>query len=79
MHRRLSSHGVQEAHRWSRGLNEEGFRVVAVASQDDPADRTTYSVADERDLDAAGFMAFLDPPKATARQAIAALHAHGVE
>ncbi len=61
-----------------RSLNEEGFRVVAVASKTLPPQEATYSVGDERDLVLAGFMAFLDPPKASAGQAIGALQRHGV-
>ena len=42
-----------------------------------PEDRT-YTVDDEKDFVLAGYVAFLDPPKDTARQAIAALREHGV-
>jgi Mg2+-importing ATPase len=74
----LSSERQQDALALVRGLNEEGFRVVAVASKTLPPQAVTYSVSDERDLVLAGFMAFLDPPKASAWQAIAALQGHGV-
>ena len=74
----LSSARRQAALSLVRGLNEEGFRVVAVASKTLPPQEATYSVGDERDLVLAGFMAFFDPPKASASQAIAALHGHGV-
>ena len=62
-----------------RALNEDGFRVVAVAHKTVPVSKDIYSVADEHDLVLAGFIGFLDPPKETAREAIAALHAHGVD
>jgi Mg2+-importing ATPase len=62
-----------------REMNEDGFRVVAVAHKTVPVSKDLYSVADEHDLVLAGFVAFLDPPKETAREAIAALHAHGVD
>ena len=62
-----------------RALNEDGFRVVAVAHKTVPVSKDIYSVADEQDLVLAGFIGFLDPPKETAREAIAALHAHGVD
>jgi Mg2+-importing ATPase len=42
-----------------------------------PEDRT-YSVDDEKELVLSGYVAFLDPPKETAREAIAALREHGV-
>ena len=59
-------------------LNEDGMRVVAVAVKEMPPDKRNYGVADERDLDLIGYIAFLDPPKESAEQAIKALHRHGV-
>jgi Mg2+-importing ATPase len=61
-----------------RELNEDGFRVVAVAHKTVPMSKDLYTVADEHDLVLAGFIGFLDPPKESAREAIAALHEHGV-
>ena len=61
-----------------RALNEDGFRVVAVAHKTVPNSTDVFSVSDERDLVLAGFIGFLDPPKESAREAIAALHEHGV-
>ena len=60
-------------------LNEDGFRVVAVAHKDMPPAQTVYSVKDECNLTLVSFIAFLDPPKESARQAIAALHKYGVQ
>ena len=74
----LSAERQRDALTLVRGLNEEGFRVVAVASKTLPPQDETYSVNDERDLVLAGFMAFLDPPKTSASQAVAALQGHGV-
>jgi Mg2+-importing ATPase len=63
----------------AQSLNENGLRVVAVAYRRVPhASSYTYSVEDEHDLVLIGLMAFLDPPKASAAEAVAALHAHGV-
>ncbi|MDT7953517.1 MAG: magnesium-translocating P-type ATPase [Acetobacteraceae bacterium] len=64
----------------ARGLNEDGFRVVLVATRDiDAADtKEAYSIADEAGLTLHGFLAFLDPPKDSAAVAIAALRHHGV-
>ncbi|WP_298013593.1 magnesium-translocating P-type ATPase [uncultured Castellaniella sp.] len=59
-------------------LNEDGLRVVAVASRALPAARQAYGVADERALVLAGTIAFLDPPKESTREALTALAAHGV-
>ncbi len=58
-------------------LSADGFRVLAVAYRDFDA-RPAYSKDDERDLTLRGYVAFLDPPKDTARAAIAALRAGGV-
>ncbi|GCD95861.1 magnesium-translocating P-type ATPase [Embleya hyalina] len=58
--------------------NREGLRVLAVATRSVPAARAGYGVADESELTLVGFVAFLDPPKASASAAISALHENGV-
>jgi len=63
----------------ARDLNEDGFRVIAVAHKDMPAEQTVYGVADERELTLIGFIAFLDPPKESAAPALAALESHGIK
>jgi len=63
----------------TRGLNEDGLRVLVVAIKRQPPAGRAYGVADESDLVAVGCLAFLDPPKDSAATAIAALHHHGVE
>ena len=60
-------------------LNSDGFRVVAVAYKEMDPTKTTYSIADEADLTLLGYIAFLDPPKESAREAIAALARKGVQ
>ena len=62
----------------TRRLNEDGMRVLAIAHKFLPAETQSYGVADETDMILAGYIAFLDPPKDTAREAIAALAKHGV-
>jgi len=61
-------------------LNSEGFRVIAVAYRIFPGDNDEphYKVADESNLTLLGYMAFLDPPKATASAALDKLHYHNV-
>jgi len=59
-------------------LGREGFRVLGVAWRQAPADRVQADVSDEADLVFAGFLAFLDPPKPGAREALAELAALGV-
>ena len=60
------------------GLGAEGYRVLGVAWREVEADRQRANVADEKDLTFAGFLAFLDPPKAGAGEALAALANLGV-
>jgi Mg2+-importing ATPase len=68
-----------------RQLSSDGFRVLAIATREleprpAPTKGTTaYVQADETDLTLQGYVAFLDPPKSDAAEAIAALHAHGVQ
>jgi Mg2+-importing ATPase len=68
----------KEVRRVTRKLNQEGLRALAVAFKRLPPEDRTYTVEDEKDFVLAGYVAFLDPPKDTARQAIAALREHGV-
>ena len=60
-------------------LNADGFRVVAIAYKEMDPTKQTYSIADESKLTLLGYIAFLDPPKESAREAIAALAAKGVQ
>ena len=60
------------------GLGAEGYRVLGVAWREVEADRQHASIADEADLTFAGFLAFLDPPKAGAREALTALANLGI-
>lgn len=61
-----------------RGLNEEGFRVIAVAYRIFENNKKSYSVADESRLTLLGFLAFLDPPKDTSAEAINKFHRYNV-
>jgi len=63
---------------FTRELNEEGLRVVAVAMKEIPPEQTTYSVADETGLTLIGYISFLDPPKESAAPALQRLAAHGI-
>jgi len=59
-------------------LNEDGFRVIAVAYKESIEAKRAYSIADEKDMVLLGYIAFLDPPKESAAEAIAKLNQHGV-
>ncbi|SDH99515.1 magnesium-translocating P-type ATPase [Variovorax sp. OV700] len=67
-------------HRVASELNEQGLRVVAVASQALKAEarKPAYGVADESGLTLLGYVAFLDPPKESTAPALRALADHGV-
>jgi P-type Mg2+ transporter len=60
-------------------LNSDGLRVIAVAYKTIPLDRSHCAIADESDLILLGNIAFLDPPKDSAAQALKALKRNGVE
>ena len=60
-------------------LSAQGLRLLGIASREEAADVARIESADERDLIFAGFAVFLDPPKASAATALAALAASGVE
>lgn len=59
-------------------LNAEGLRVIAVAQKTNPRTVGEFGIADEHDMVLMGFLAFLDPPKASAAGAVATLEAKGV-
>ena len=58
-------------------LNEQGMRVLAVA-QKRLSEGAEVSAADESGMVLIGYLAFLDPPKATTAEAVARLHGLGV-
>lgn len=60
-----------------QSLSADGFRVLAVAGRK-LARRAEFTMEDECDLVLKGYVAFLDPPKETARAAIEALQKHGI-
>ena len=57
----------------------QGFRVLGVASRPIESRSGAYSRADERELNFAGFLLFLDPPKPDVRQTIIDLSERGVQ
>lgn len=60
------------------GLSKDGFRVLGIASRQVGMDHPHAVVGDETELVFAGFAAFLDPPKESAKAALAELAADGV-
>jgi Mg2+-importing ATPase len=76
--RPLDADARKSAEATFNALGIEGFRVLAVAWRQVDNERHNASVTDETDLTFAGFLAFLDPPKAGAREALTALANLGV-
>lgn len=60
-------------------LSSEGFRVLAVAYKDFDNKKEVYSKEDEQQLILKGYIAFLDPPKPTAKKTIEVLKSLGIE
>ena len=60
-------------------LNKDGFRVLGVAYQEFPRAKTTFTTADESNLILLGYIAFYDPPKPSALEAIGQLREAGVK
>lgn len=54
-------------------LNKKGFRVLGLARKELPINDKEISVKDECEMTLIGYLAFLDPPKEGAKEAIAAL------
>lgn len=59
-------------------LESEGYRALGIAWRPVPLDHPHAVVSDETELVFAGFAGFLDPPKASAGVALAALKSSGV-
>jgi Mg2+-importing ATPase len=69
---------LEAARRLTEELNADGFRVVAVAYRELPPEQSAFCVADESGLTLVGYIAFLDPPKDSAAEALEALAKAGV-
>jgi len=60
-------------------LSSDGLRVLGVAYKKIREEKTIYSVNDEKGMVFLGFVAFLDPPKQTAKESLALLAKEGIE
>ncbi len=59
-------------------LNERGFRVLGLSQKSSPSPADVFSVQDECDMVLMGYLAFLDPPKESAPEAVSTLKEYGV-
>ena len=62
----------------TKELNKQGLRVVAICQKNDIEGITNFSVKDECKMVLMGFIGFLDPPKESAKDAIARLNKDGI-
>ncbi len=60
-------------------LNREGFRVLGLAYREFPTEKKVFTTADESKLILLGYIAFMDPPKESAREAVELLTKAGVQ
>ena len=59
--------------------NDDGLRVLAVAQKNEIHGVETFGLQDESNMVLIGFVGFLDPPKASAKEAINKLKDYGVD
>ena len=59
-------------------MNDDGLRVIMLGYKRNPAPVGEFSVKDENDLILCGYLAFLDPPKESAKDALARLKYDGI-
>ena len=59
-------------------LSADGFRVLALGIKEVAHKTTPYDKKDESDISFVGFLAFLDPPKKSAKGTLAKMAAHNV-
>ncbi len=62
-----------------KDMNNKGMRVLAVAHKSFLDKEGEFKVEDEKDMVLIGYLAFLDPPKESAKDAIQKLHDSGIE
>ncbi len=72
-----AEHGAQLG-RVVQDLNDDGFRVIAVACRELAPGAQNFDSLTESDLVLVGYIAFLDPPKDSAGEALRALKRYGV-
>ena len=77
--RNMTRESKKEIEQKFHELSADGFRVLAVSYKKLEDKKQTYSVHDEKEMIFLGFIAFIDPPKETARESLQLLNNAGVE
>ncbi len=75
----LTASVKQEIEEKYRELSAQGFRVLGISCKKVGEDKSVYSVSDESNMTFEGFIAFVDPPKESAKESLQLLRKHGVE
>lgn len=75
----LDEKKLQQMKQLVTDLNNDGFMVIAVAIKYVPNKFVNFSVAQESNMTLLGYIAFLDPPKESAKPAIENLQKSGVK
>jgi Mg2+-importing ATPase len=74
----LTDHLREQLIQLRNELNGDGLRVIAVGFKGIQPGPKPFGIKDEADLIFSGFVAFLDPPKESAPEALRLLREHGV-
>ncbi len=75
----LSDELLRKAEQKYLDLSSDGFRVLGVSYRKLREEKIVYTVNDEKDMIFLGFVAFLDPPKETAKASLKLLANAGIE
>ena len=65
-------------HEFTKELNKQGLRVIAVCKKDVSLEHEHFVVSDEKNMVLIGFIGFLDPPKESAKSSIEQLNKNGI-
>lgn len=76
---KMTEESRESAYSIYKKYNSDGLRVVAIAQKNNINGVEAFSLEDESDMVLIGFVGFLDPPKASSKQAISMLKKHGVD
>ena len=75
---KLTNEKIENMRKICKGLNKEGFRVVAICKKIITNNKKDFNSTDEKDMTLLGFIGFLDPPKESAKEAIEGLNNAGI-